>query len=122
MPGKNSGAGGDRPIPQFVKYRMSDEEMADFQSNQVMDEDGVFQFMCECIDKRLKFSASFDGFGGGCQAFLTPGKDDDPNFGFTLSARAPDLLNAISLLHYKHFVLFKQVWPKETEMRGGAWG
>jgi len=122
MPVKNSAENGVRIPPQFVKYRMTDEEMADFQSNQVMDEDGVFQFMCECIDGRLKFSVSYDGWGGGCQAFLTAQKESDPNLGFTLSARAPDLLNAISLLHYKHTVLFKRVWPKEDDRHGGAWG
>jgi len=122
MPGKSSGENGVRPVPQFVKYRMTDEEMADFQSNQVMDEDGVFQFMCECIDGRLKFSAAYDSYGGGCQAFLTAQKEDDPNMGYTLSARAPDLLNAISLLHYKHTVLFKRLWPKEVELRGSVWG
>lgn len=122
MPGKNSDANGDKPIPSFVKYRMSDEEMADFQSNQTMDEDGIFQFMCWCIDNRVKFSASYDAYGGGCQAFLTPGKPEDKNFGLTLSARAPDLLNAVSLLHYKHFVLFKQEWPKDGGQRGSVWG
>lgn len=122
MPEKNSGVNGARPVPQFIKYRMTDEEMGDFQSNQVMDEDGVFTFMCDCIDKRLKFSCSYDAFGGGCQAFLTPGDEKDKNYGFTLSARAPDLLNAVSLLHYKHYVLFKQDWPKEASSHGSAWG
>jgi len=122
MPAKTSAENGVKGPPQFVKYRMTDAEMADFQSNQVMDEDGVFQFMCECIDSRLKFAASYDSYGGGCQAFITPGSNDDPNFGYTLSARAPDLLNAISLLHYKHTVLFKRLWPKESEVHGSSWG
>lgn len=122
MPVKSSAENGVRQIPQFIKYRMSEDEMASYMSNETIDENGIFTFMCDCIDKRLKFSASYDSYGGGCQAFLTPGAEDDPNYGYTLSARAPDLTNAIGLLKYKHFTLFGGIWPKETEAKGSAWG
>lgn len=122
MPQKNSDGVGDRTIPQFVKYRMSEDEMADYMSNQTIDEEGIFTFMSEMVEQKIKFSCSYDPYGGGCQAFLTPSQPEDPNIGFTLSARAPDLTNAIGLLQYKHTVLFKRVWPKDHQQSGSSWG
>jgi hypothetical protein len=122
MPEKTSAANGAKQMPQFIKYRMTDEEMGDYMGNQTMDEDGIYNFLSDCVKMKMKFSLSYDNFGGGVQAFLTPSAEDDPNLGYTLSARAPDVFNAIGLLHYKHFVLFKRDWPKETEPRGSVWG
>lgn len=122
MPTGKNGASGDRPLPQFIKYRLSEEELAQAMDLK-FDESDLFEFMSGCIDEKLKFSASFDGYGGGVQCFLTPGKEDDVNIGYTLSARAPDLLNAIAVLKFKHIDLFKRDWPKEQVVSTGqAWG
>lgn len=122
LTGKNGANGADRPLPQFIKYRLSDEELEQAMAMK-FGEDELFEFIESCIAQRVKFSASFDGFGGGVQCFLTPSREDDPNLGYTLSARAPDLLNAISMLKFKHVDLFKGIWPKEQVIStGSAWG
>lgn len=123
MPTEKSAGGGAKSPPQFIKYRLSDEELETYQTSEVMVSDDVFVFVMDCVDQRLKFSVSHDNYGGGVQAFLTPSEADDPNYGYTLSARAPNLLSAIGLLRFKHENLFKGIWPKDQQPASGSrWG
>jgi hypothetical protein len=118
---KNVDNGAKQP-PQFVKFRMSEEQIKQAQDTV----DGLSDVMAiigEFCDAGYKFSASHDDYGGGTQVFLTPSKSDNPNFGWTLSARGPSLVAAFAVLVYKHFTLFDQNWPKDQQApRGESWG
>jgi hypothetical protein len=125
MPSKNSKTqeeGGVRTPPQFVKYRMTDEEIKAAQDT-VDNLSDVMEIIAQFCDLGYKFSASHDDYGGGTQVFLTPSKPENPNYGWTLSARGPSLVAAFAVLVYKHFTLFGQEWPKEQQAaRGQSWG
>ncbi len=119
---KKQEGSGVRTPPQFVKYRMSDEEIKAAQDT-VDDLGDVFEVIAQLCDFGYKFSASHDDYGGGTQCFLTPTKEDNENWGWTLSARGPSLVAAFAVLIYKHFTLFNQEWPKEqAPARGQSWG
>lgn len=117
-----SAENGARKIPQFIKYRLTDDEL-DEAREIVLDTEDVFNFIVDVVTQNYKFSASYDSYGGGVQCFLTPGDPENENYGYTLSARAPDLMNAINMLRFKHNNLFSGIWPKETDKpTGNAWG
>lgn len=120
--GKTQEESGVKAPPQFVKYRMTDEEIKDAQ-NTVDGLQDVLEIIAQFCDLGYKFSASHDDYGGGTQCFLTPSKTDNPNYGWTLSARGPSLVSAFAVLVYKHFTLFNQEWPKDSApARGASWG
>jgi len=108
--------------PKFVKYRLSESEMeqAHNVANSPID---VVDIVRQFIDEGYKVSCSHDSYGGGTQVFITPSSGDNPNAGWTLSARAPTLNLAVGVLAFKHYTLFGQDWPKEAVVSGGgSWG
>ncbi len=122
MPTEKTAENGDRKPPQFIKYRLTDEELETAKEIELDPED-LAEFMVDVILERYKFSCSFDNWGGGVQCFLTPGDSENANFGYTLSARAPNLLSAVGLLRFKHINLFSGIWPKEAAPgQGNPWG
>jgi len=121
--GKNkSGNNGGRPSAQFIKYRLTEKELDAARDARPQDAElvGIVQ---QLTAEGYKFSASYDSYGGGIQVFITPTSPDSPNAGFTLSARAPDLLSAVGVLLYKHYTLFSQEWPADIpDQKTPAWG
>jgi hypothetical protein len=118
-----SGARGDeRRIPQFIQYRLTEDETSQAKNaaETFADIGEIFEQM---INEGYKVSASHDGYGGGCQVFMTPSGKEGVNIGYTLTARAPTLLAAVAVLCWKHYTLFSQDWPKDQgEHKGAAWG
>ena len=114
--------GDNRQPPQFVQYRLTDEELAEAKQH-LLTPDGVITEISALCENGYKMSVSVDKYGGGLSAFLTPTSPDNENFGFTLSARAPSFIQAFSLLVWKHYELFSQDWPKEQrQSKGNSWG
>lgn len=117
----NGGRAGNN-APSFVKYRLNDDEMAQAKEACTSMSD-VGEILTQMVDEGYKISVSHDDYGGGMQAFMTPGKRESVNSGWTLTARAPTLLAAVGVLAWKHYTLFSQIWPKEAETRQGqTWG
>lgn len=115
-------ARGASGMPQFVRYRLNEDELAQARSAAVdySDVGAIIQQFC---DEGYKFSCSHDSYGGGTQVFLTPSANALANQGWTLTARAPDLINAVAVLTWKHYTLFAQDWPKDEVASGGSnWG
>lgn len=108
--------------PQFIKTRLTDIQLeaAKAAADNYSD---VGEIVSQMIDEGYKFSASHDGWGGGVQVFMTTGDEDNVNFRYTLSARAPTLIAAVAVLCYKHYTLFSQNWPKDDDgNKGPNWG
>jgi hypothetical protein len=122
---KSTTGNGSRGVsgpPSFVKYRLSDDEMAQAREAATTLSD-VGEIFTQMISEGYKLSASHDGYGGGVQVFMTPTDPEGENAGWTLTARAPFLLQAVGVLAWKHYTLFSQKWPKvATETKTGAWG
>jgi hypothetical protein len=108
--------------PQFIKRRLTDKELeaAKAAADTYSDVGEIFGQM---IDEGYKVSASHDGWGGGVQVFMTTGDADSENYGYTLSARGPNLIAAVAVMCYKHYTLFLTRWPKEDDgNKGPNWG
>jgi hypothetical protein len=119
--GANVHSGGNPP-PMFVKYRLTEAELSQARNACVGLAD-IGGIITQFIDEGYKFSAGVDNYGGGMQAFITPNAKCPDNQGWTLSARAPDLLLAVGMLAFKHYTLFGQNWPKDVpERKGETWG
>lgn len=114
--GKTSAANGDRRAPQFVQYRLSNEQLA-MARNAAETFSDVAGIISQLVDEGYKFSIAVDKYGGGVQAFITPCGDGTLNWGWTLTARAPGLIEAVALIAWKHYTLFEQVWPKDAAPR-----
>jgi len=108
--------------PQFVQYRLSATDL-EAARNAASDSTDVGEIVAQFIAEGYKFSASFDKYGGGTQCFITPQAPENRNAGWTLSARAPSLIEAVGVLCWKHYTLFMQEWPKDDSgPRGNNWG
>jgi len=119
----NSGNNGARSgPPQFIQYRLNEEELGQAK-NAAETYSDLGEIVAQFIEEGYKFSASHDNYGGGSQCFITPSTKENPNSGYTLSARAPTLIAAVAVLCWKHYTLFGQEWPYEALVqRGGGWG
>jgi len=116
------GANGGRLPPQFVKYRLNDDELSQAKSACENATD-IGEIVSQFVAEGYKFSAGKDNYGGGIQVFLTPSVPTSVNTGWTLTARAPDLTAAVGMLAWKHYTLFGMDWPKENADSGGPnWG
>lgn len=119
--GKPADSGVKGP-PQFIQYRLSDEELAQAH-NAAENFADVVEIFDQMIGEGYKLSASYDAYGGGTQVFMTPSNKGNVNAGYTLTARAPSLTAAVAVLCWKHYTLFAQDWPKEPDSRKGTgWG
>jgi len=119
--GRSGGGGGSAP-PQFIQYRLSDEEM-DQAKNAADTYSDIGEIFTQLIDEGYKVSASHDNYGGGVQVFLTPQLPKMDNWGYTLTGRAPTLLAAVAVIAWKHYTLFTCDWPKgASDRKGGSWG
>jgi hypothetical protein len=120
--GSKESDGADRKPPEFVQYRLSEDEFAQAKEacSEFSDVVAVFQ---QFIAEGYKVSMSHDSYGGGVQVFATPVDKGSVNGGWTLSARAPTIEQACGVLAFKHYTLFDQVWPKDVgTRRGEVWG
>lgn len=117
-----NGVVGANSRPSFVRYRLTEAELAQARNAclELGDLGGIIE---QFIEEGYKFSAGFDSYGGGIQAFITPAKKGMVNEGWTLTARAPDVRLAIGMLAFKHYTLFDQTWPKDApQNKGETWG
>jgi hypothetical protein len=117
-----NGANGANVRPEFVKYRLTEKELAQARAACASPLD-LGAIIGNFVDEGYKISIGHDNYGGGFQAFATSAVKDGPNFGWTLTARAPDVEQALGMLAYKHFTLFNRQWPKEVAVnKGETWG
>ena len=120
--GKSSDNGDRKGPPAFIQYRLTEDELVQAK-NAADNYFDVGEIIAQFIEEGYKFSASHDSYGGGTQCFVTPSSSENINFGFTLSARAPNLLSAVAVLCWKHYTLFGKDWPKgEVSQKGQGWG
>jgi len=86
--------------------------------------DGLWLDLERVVDNGYKFSTKTDNYGGGVQAALTCGEKTNDDCGLVLTARAPDLLNAMLLLLYKHNVLLGGKWSTyhDQSKKISEWG
>lgn len=69
-----------------------------------------------------KVSSSFDKHNSAFTVSMTCRDVENPNYGYTLTARAGDLYTAELLLFFKHVVMLEQVWtnyePSDDDVLG----
>jgi len=95
----------------YVKCDISKLERQDYLT-WAKDKDLPFfwDILTRLVDSDYKLAIKPDNYGGGVMASLTcasTGKDDE---GLVLTARAPDMDNAVMLLVYKHVVVLDGQW------------
>jgi len=120
--GQNGASGVSNARPNFVRYRLTEAEIAQAR-NACLELGDLAAVIEQFIEEGYKFSASKDTYGGGIQTFLTPQKSDNANWGWSLTSRAPDVRLAVGMLAFKHYTLFDGVWPQEAPAnKGETWG
>jgi hypothetical protein len=111
-PGKPSTPKKDWIPSKFVRSELTDQEKAHVKA-QAFTWDDIPDNLVGLVESGYKVSLSNDLKTDSYAVWITPQKPDNPNYGFTLSARGPTLLAAISVALYKHFTKFDCVWPKD---------
>lgn len=59
------------------------------------------EILQELVSGGYKVTFAEDGRGGGVIATATGKRDDNPNRGYSLAGRGPDVLSALAMLEYK---------------------
>ena len=109
----------------FVNYTLTKDDKAAYEKwaeGKTLED--AFSEIERLVDSFYTFSLKHDNFGGGVQCNLKCANEGEPDYGLVLTARAPDVFNAIMLALWKHVVLFAGGWypwfvEKETK---SMWG
>lgn len=98
----------------FVNLRLSDDD-----KGQILEaKRNVEIMMQDCgalIYNGYKLSFNYDRYSGAQQVTLTCTAPDDPNYGYAISARHPDLDTALATLLYKHYELANAIWSSVSD-------
>jgi len=95
----------------YVKYEITKDEKVEYLEWAGGTEiEFLWLELEQLVDSGYKFATKTDSYGGGVQASLTCAEDTNDDCGLVLTARAPDLRNAMLLLLYKHLHLLKGEW------------
>ncbi len=107
---------------KFVRSELTDQEKDHLKSQNYVWDD-IPEHLVALVEAGYKVSCTNDLKTNSFAVWITPTGEDSPNHGFTLSARGPSLLAALSVAFYKHFTKFDGVWPKD-ERQGfqDQWG
>lgn len=98
----------------FVNLRLSEDD-----KGQILEaKRNVEIMMQDCgalIYNGYKLSFNYDRYSGAQQVTLTCTAPDDPNYGYAISARHPDLDTALATLLYKHYELANAIWSSVSD-------
>lgn len=124
--GTNPGAGNQSRkefVPsKFVRSELSDHEKEHLKAQNYVWDD-IPENLVSLVEDGYKVSCTNDLKTNSFAVWITPSADDNPNHGFTLSARGPTLLQAFAVAFYKHFTKFERLWPKDdTNPQRDQWG
>jgi len=121
-PGKSKAPSGFPPTT-WVECDLTPEEKDDLKQRELSIEDTI-QSLAGVIAEGFKVSFSYDDRGEFYGCYFTAPKDAFEGRTVCLSARAPSLEKALSVLLYKHFEKLKGDWQSEGAMRGkkDSWG
>lgn len=123
--GLNHGSGTQKKefVPsKFVRSELTDQEKAHLKAQNYVWDD-IPENLVALVEGGYKVSCTNDLRSNSFAVWITPTGDDNPNYGFTLSARGPTLLQAFAVAFYKHFTKFESVWPKdENDPIRDQWG
>ena len=73
---------------------------------------GVFeQFLLDGYAVKLSYDARSDAIG----AYSTHSDPKHPSYPYCLTARAPDVMSAIGVLLYKHYVMLDASWQNHAQ-------
>jgi len=124
--GTNPGAG-NPPKKDWVPSKFVRSELSDQEKEHVKAQHYVWDDIPENLDALVqagyKVSLTNDLKSNAYAVWITPNAENNPNYGFTLSARGPTLLAALSVAFYKHFTKFDGIWPKDDNTTSrDQWG
>jgi len=124
--GTNSGSA-NSPKKDFIPSRFVRSELSDQEKEHVKAQnyvwDDIPDNLVALVEAGYKVSLTNDLKSNAYAVWITPANEDNPNHGYTLSARGPTLLAALSVAFYKHFTKFDGVWPKEDQNQArDQWG
>lgn len=107
----------------FVEVPLSDDDKASLAQGHFEAED-AFSFLEELANDGYKVSISQDAKNSCYIASATGRHPDDPNNGYTLSGRGPDVLGSLAALAYKHITLCERgAWANHTNGAAtSSWG
>jgi hypothetical protein len=107
---------------KFVRSELTDQEKEHLKNQQYVWDD-IPEHLVSLVEAGYKVSCTNDLKSNSFAVWITPSSEDNPNYGFTLSARGPSLLAALSVAFYKHYTKFDGVWPKdERDYSKDQWG
>lgn len=117
--GNNPGqAGGGKKefVPsKFVRSELTDQEKEHVKAQNYVWDD-IPEHLVALVEGGYKISLTNDKNSNAFAVWLTPSDANNPNHGFTLSARGPTLLAAIAVAIYKHYTKFDGIWPKDDNV------
>ncbi len=95
----------------YVNLDINRDEKGEFLVwSEKTDAEFVWLELEQLVDDDYKFATKTDTYGGGVQCSLTCAEKSNDDYNLCLTARAPDLRNAMLLVLYKHLVLLKGEW------------
>jgi len=105
---------GTNKMPDFVNCNLTDDQK-DFVKANVLPLKELFDQLDDLVADNYKITMSYDDQTD-CYSVFMIGKDNQTiNNGLMLSAYAPILSGALSLLLFKHFTVLKEDWVKHTQ-------
>lgn len=90
--------------------------------------DGEYKTTLDAVERLIldgyKISSSFDRFHDCVGVFCTMPQADHKHHGLCLSARAPNFLDALKVLVFKHFTLLQENWDTNVNAapKQDQWG
>jgi hypothetical protein len=124
--GNNAGSGSS-PKKDWVPFKFVRSELSDQEKEHVKAQnyvwDDIPDNLVALVESGYKISLTNDFKSNAYAVWIAPTSEDNPNYGFTLSARGPSLLAALSVAFYKHYTKFDGVWPKDgSDGARDQWG
>jgi hypothetical protein len=109
----------------FINHRLTDADKAEYLAFlEEQGEEALWDGFSRMIDSGYVVSVKIDTFGGGFLTSITCKNDKLDDFGYCLTARAPDVYNSVMLALFKHIVLLKGDWLAfhESGTQVDMWG
>lgn len=117
LPNKN----GTSEWKGFKDFRLTADQLEGFASFEHYDED-LMDLVQATLANEYKLAFTYNGQSDTYNAAMTCNGEKDPNKGYTMSAFAPTMMDALRLLMYKHWVLLEQNWDNVPAPQKGGMG
>jgi len=106
---------------EFISLRLSDSQRDQFNVWYKSDISGFITELTAMITGNYKLTCTYDGTSACFISSLTCKEETDPNYGYVLTSRSPDLMEAIALNVFKTVEICTELdWPKDTQRNN--WG